>query len=82
MANTTEHKLAIHMGFIKAVYAGSYKRAKDLKNKCSELGDVDLNKETQTSQWFLDVKDRAAELMQADVQERMEELKPMRESLP
>ena len=43
MANTTEHKLAVHMSFAKAVYAGNYKRAADLKNENSELGEVGLN---------------------------------------
>jgi hypothetical protein len=82
MATSTEHKMAIHMGFIKAIYAGNFRRAKDLQSKCSELEHVVVNNDAKVSHGFQRVKDRAAELMQIDIRERTEELRQIRANLP
>jgi hypothetical protein len=82
VANSTEHKLAIHMGFIKAIYASNFKRAKDLQQKCGGLEHVIVSKDAQVTEEFQRVKDRAVELMQIDVRERAEELRQIRANMP
>ena len=82
LANTTEHKLAVCMTFIRAIYMCNYEKATSLQLKCSELTKVRVGHGTIFSQAFTAVKETTAELMRTDIWERYDELRRVQESLP
>ena len=81
-ARTVEHKLAICMSFIWAIYGHNFEEAKKLQCKCAELMQVSIGHGTWCSEDFAAVKEKTVVLMHADIKERTEELRMTRNSLP
>jgi len=81
-ANTTEHKLAVCMSFIRAIYTGRFDEAGLLQKRCDVLTSVRIDNNTWFSDEFMAVKTQVVELMQEDIRERTEELRQVKNNLP
>lgn len=82
VASTNEHQLSLYINFIKAIHEGNFVKARDIQSNCQELARVRVCCNTCSSQEFMIVKEKAAELMQLDVRERADELKAAKNHLP
>jgi hypothetical protein len=80
MANTTGHKLALTLSFIRLIEAGDYSKAKSLQTKYAKLH-CEVSAKTKTSREYLAIKNLAVELMHIDVDERIRELSSCRNGL-
>ena len=82
IASTTEHKLAVHLSFLRALHEADFTRARALQRRCSELSGVPIGEGMLEPTAFQNIKDKTVELMQTDIRERAEELKKIRNQLP
>ena len=80
LAQTSSHRLACTLSFIKAVEAGNEQQASRMQKRYNRLH-RDLGTFSRTSQWYKEVKEHAVELMHIDVSDRVRELKQTRASL-
>ena len=82
IADTTAHKLATAIGFIRAIDSGQTNKAQTRANKYERLNPPNWLGNLPTSDWFGSIKKHAVELMHEDVGERVRELKKVKASLP
>ena len=82
VADTTAHKLAVGMSFLRAVRSSNLERAKQLQNKCVELHQFKITEDFVHTQDFIGVMDSIVAWMKSDIQVRADELKRLRASLP
>lgn len=64
--------------FIQAVYNSEMMEAKKVQRKCKELEHVALDAATASSKAFLNVKERAVELIQSDSKDQADELRAVK----
>ena len=74
LAETTAHKLACTLAFIRAVGVNDFKAAMKMQSKYARLRQK-LDQTTVGSQWYASVKQHAVELMRTDIAERVQELR-------
>ena len=81
LAETTSHKLACTIAFIRAVERQDTENAVKMQQTYARL-QHEITPQTSKSQWFAAVKDHAVELMRVDVRDRARELKQAQSSMP
>jgi len=80
VAQTTAHRLAITLSFIRLVESQEYRKAEALQGKYERLS-CSLSLSTTLSEEFKNIKNHAIELMHTDISERSQELKAARHGL-
>jgi hypothetical protein len=80
IAETTAHKLALTLSFIRLVESGNYSKAKSLQARYGKLC-CGMSASTTRSAEFKDIKNHAVDLIHIDIDERARELNTMRHGL-